>query len=337
MALLKAFLRLHKPAGDDGSDAGGGTPEDRGDFLPEDDDIDPENPDADKAKADAEAKKLEDELKSKEKAEDADAEDEDDEDDEKKAKKKDTRIPLNRHKEILAKERAAREALEQKVAQYEKGREVAELNTEITKMEDSILTLEKEYTKLLADGELEKASAKMAEIRKTERSMIEAKNDMKIQAAEARATERARYNIALERIESAFPELNPDHDDFDKDLLGEVAELKEAYQGRGLTPTAALQKAVKLLVEPRTSKQEIATSSKPRVGDKDVAAERKKEAVKKTADATGKQPPSLTKIGQDGDKLGGGALDAKAVMKMSQKEFAQLSEADLAAMRGDTL
>jgi len=37
------------------------------------------------------------------------------------------------------------------------------------------------------------------------------------------------------------------------------------------------------------------------------------------------------------DKLGGGSLDAAAVMKMNQKEFAQLSESDLAGMRGDTL
>jgi hypothetical protein len=138
-------------------------------------------------------------------------------------------------------------------------------------------------------------------------------------------------------VEAAFPTLNPDHDDYDEAAMAEVADLKSAYEMKGLTPTAALQKAVKMIVEPRTTRQEVATSSSPRVGEKDVAAERKKDAVEKTVKAVGKTPPSLSRVGLDGDKLGGGANSAEAVMKMSQKEFAQLSEEALARMRGDDL
>lgn len=305
------------------------TPVDRGDNLPED--INPEDPDQELA-AQAAEDKLKTELEAEAEAETAEETVEDE-----KKPKKDSRIPLSRHKEILEKEREARADLERKLAQYQNGQQVASVNEQITATEDAIIKLEKEYASLLTDGEIDKATAVMAQIRRAERDMIEAKSDMKIQAAEIRNTERARYNVALERVEAAFPTLNPDHDDFDEEAMAEVADLKSAYEMKGLTPTQALQKAVKMIVEPRTTKQEVATTSQPRVGEKDLAAERKAAAVKKTADATGKTPPSLNKVGIDSDKLGGGALDARSVMKMSQAEFSKLNAETLAQMRGDSL
>lgn len=306
------------------------TPVDRGDFIAEDDA--PEVVEKDAA-AEAAAEDLISKIEAEKEAEtevDAEAEEE-------KKSKKDSRIPLSRHKEILEKEREQRAALERQLAQYQQGNQIADMNTQLTAAEDSIIKMEKEYASLLADGEIDKATAKMGEIRKLEREMAETKSDMKIHAAEVRNTERARYNISLERIEAAFPTLNPDHDDYDEAIMAEVVELKDAYQMKGLTPTQALQKAVKLIVEPRTTKQEVATSSQPRVTDKDVAAERKAAAVKKTVEAVTKQPPSTSKVGVDSDKHGGGALDARSVMQMSQKEFASLNEETLAKLRGDTI
>lgn len=315
--ILNKFFHLYAPEpGDTGAI-------DRGDNLPEDNVV-------------ADVEDVKDDPKVKELKEEIDAEAEEAKDEEPKSKK-DSRIPLSRHKEILEKEREQRASLERQLAQYQNGQQVANVNEEITALENNVLKLEKEYASLLTDGEIDKATAVMQQIRKAERDMAESKSDMKIHAAEIRATERARYNTALERVEAAFPTLNPDHDDYDEAAMAEVADLKSAYEMKGLTPTAALQKAVKMIVEPRTTRQEVATSSNPRVGEKDVAAERKKDAVEKTVKAVGKTPPSLSRVGLDGDKLGGGANSAEAVMKMSQKEFAQLSEEALARMRGDDL
>lgn len=304
--------------------------EDRGDdFIPTDDDApDNETLTAEKeAAARAAAEKLDAELEPKDEKEG----------DEKPEPRKDTRIPLARHKEILEKEREARAALETKLAQYERGSQLKDMNAELTAAENEILKMDKEYNQLLADGEIEQAAALMAKIRKTERDMAEAKSDMKIHAAEIRATERARYNVALERVEASFPVLNPDHESYDEALMTEVADLKDAYQMKGFTPTVALQKAVRALVEPKTTRQEIATTSSPRVNDRDVAAERKKDAVGRTVEAVKRTPPALTEIGRDSDKHGGGKLDAREAIKLSQREFAKLSEADLSRMRGDTL
>jgi len=297
----------------------------RGDILPDPDDkdVDPDHPDA-AAAAEALTSKLEAEKAEAEKGEEKDP-------------KKNARIPLERHEAVLAKEREKRADLEQKLAQYEKGSQIASVNEDITNLENSVVSLEKEYAQLLTDGEIDKATAVMAKIRKAERDMSEAKSDMKIHAAEIRATERARFNTALERIEVAYPTLNPDHADYDQAIMDEVVELKEAYEIKGLTPTTALQKAVRALVEPRTTKQEMATTTKPNVSEKDVSAERKKEAVGKTAEAMAKQPASLGKGGVDSDRMGGGKPDAATVIKMSQKDFAKLDRETLAELRGDNL
>lgn len=287
-------------------------------------------PAAKTAPADPAVAELDAELEAKAEAE-AEAKPDD------KDKPKDSRIPLSRHEAVLAKEREKRADLERQLAQYQQGGQVADFNTEITAAENAVMEMERQYATLLADGDVEKAAAVMAKIRSTERSMAEAKGDMKIHAAEIRATERARYGTALERIETAFPTLNPDHADFNQETTDEVLELKGAFEMRGLTPTQALQKAVKLLVEPRTTRQEIATSATPRVSEKDIAAERKAAAVTKAAGAVASTPASLSKAGLDSDKLGGGALDAAAAIKLSQAAFAKLAEEDLSKMRGDTL
>ena len=318
--------RLCAPVGELGSDTGAA---DRGDFFEPTDD-------------EGDTPELKPEAKIKEPEADADADtdgtDDDDESDaDDKSKKREPRIPLSRHKDMLEKERTKRSELEQKLAQYQQGNQVAALNEDITAAENEVLKLEKEYATMLADGEVEKATVLMGKIRSLERSMSEAKSDMKIAAAESRATERARFNLVLERIEQAYPALNPDSDEFDAEVMSDVTDLKASYEARrGLTPTAAMQKAVEKLLGSSTKAQEKVLDTTPRVTTKDVAAERKKDAVKNTLAAVSKTPPSTSKVGMDSDKAGGG-LTAKDVMKMSQEDFRKLPEDVLARMRGDDL
>ena len=321
--LLRAMLsRFQAPAGDDGSDTGGTATLDRGDDF---------FPDADKD-ADKPADK---EVAAKD---DADPEDEDEDGDDKdaKGKRRDSRIPLKRHEQLLAKERSQREALERQLAQYQNGQRVAQTNEQLTKMEDSILGMEKEYNRLLAEGEIDKATELMSQIRRAERSISDAKAEYREQVIESRAREAARYDIVLERIEESYPELNEDSPDYDADMVQDVLDLKRVYQGRGMTPTKALQEAVKKLLGQEGRDQKTATEVAPRVSDKDIAAERKRLAVGKTADAVRRTPPNAKDIGMDSDKAGGG-LSPKDVMSMSQEEFAKLTEDQLSRLRGDTV
>jgi hypothetical protein len=159
------------------------------------------------------------------------------------------------------------------------------------------------------------------------------------------ATEQARYDVTLARIEGAYPELDQDHADYDEPTMKRVLKMFRANQTDGMPPSAALQDAVKFLLgDPKTAKQREAVEVKARVNPDDVqktaeelAAERKTSERKATAKAVADTPPNLKDAGRDSDKAGGGALDAKQIMKLPYNEFVKLNEADLARARGDTL
>lgn len=341
--LLRSLLHPYMSP-DDGS-GGGGAAVDRGDsFTPTDDAPAPAAPAPDAlaaAEKAAEDKAAADEAAKKAAADAASGDDPEDPDADPAKPKKDTRIPLSRHKEILDRERAQRAELETKLAGYEKGKEVAVFNEDITALENEVTGLETEYTQLLADGKIKEAAAAMAKIRAAERQITETKSEMRAQTAIAVATEQVRYETALERIESAYTKLNPDHDDFDKTVLAEVVEMKVFFERmRNQTPTKALQSAVeKVMGKPATAAQTKAVTVAPKVDAEEAeaaakAAERKKDAVAKTLDATSKTPADASKVGIDSNKVGG-PLSAKDVMKMNQDEFRKLPEEELARMRGD--
>lgn len=287
----------------------------------------PEPTAADKAAADELAAQIE-----AEKAEKKEGEGEG----EPKPKPKDARLPLARHEEILNRERERRAAVEAELAQYKQGKQVVELGEQITEAETKLQALEATYAKQLTDGEAEAAAKTMTEIRRTERAINERAAEAREAAAEARAVERVRYDTTVERLEAQFPALNPDDkDNFDKEKTAEVLELKEAFQLKGYPPSAALQKAVKLLMPPVTKAQQSAVDVEPRVDAKAVEAARKAAAVAATTAAVGKTPSSLTKTGLDSDRAGGGLTSAKDVIKMPHAEFVKLDEATLSRLRGD--
>ena len=250
--------------------------------------------------------------------------------------KKDSRIPRVRHEAILAKARETADELRRENAALKARKDTAAINESVAATDEAIQAMETEYATLLTDGEIAKATAKMAEIRRAERDLSVSKTQVQISSAVAQATESARYTSALDRIEAAYPALNEDHEDFDAEKMNEVILMKNGYEAQGFTPTLAMQKAVLKEMGVVTAAQTKAVTVAPRVDPKDVAAARKKDAAGKAVDAVESTPPSTTKVGLDGDKLGGG-LSAKAVMNMSQKEFAGLTDEQLARMRGDTV
>ncbi len=339
--MIKRFLRLMDPAGDEGT--AGGSAVDRGDDW---------NPTAaedaaaaaETAKSAKTAAALEAELDDADDEVDKEVDKDDDAKDgeeKPKAKAKDTRLPLARHQEILDRERERRTAVEAELAKYKQGAAIKATNADITVAEDNLLKMETDYQRLVADGESKLAADKMREIRQAERSINDARMDLSIQAAEARAVEKVRYDTTVERLEEAYPELNPDHADFDKAKVVDVMELKTAYQSMGHPPAAALQKAVKTLMPARTTKQENVVDTEARVNKDDVAAQlkkdRKAEAVKRNAEVAGKQPPDTKQVGLDSDKQGAAKLDAKDVMKLSQDDFRKLTDEELSKLRGDDL
>lgn len=341
MKLHWIFNRYMNPAEAGVGGGGGGGGGDRGDdFTPTGDDA--------KSVKNAQKEPSLDELDGGKGGGSDDDDDKDDKDDAGKdgdagkddKTRKDSRIPLARHKEILQREREQRLVLEQQLAKYQQSGEVADANKEIDAGEKKLSDLEDRYEQLLADGKTAEAKSVRTEMRALERDLANARAQLTASVTQARAIEQVRYDMTLERLEAAYPAINQDSEDFDEGKMKEVLRLQRAFVRDGETPSKALQDAVKYVFPPESSAQRKATDVKPRVDTDDpkVVAEQKRrqEALKRNVEAAGKQPPKNTTVGVDHDKAGG-KLTAERVMSMNQDEFAKLAEADLAALRGDEI
>jgi len=254
-----------------------------------------------------------------------------------KPEHKDTRIPLSRHEEILRKERERSQAIATQLATIQRGTQAAASSVELSKLEHQVSELDEQYAKLVADGQLPEANKVMIELRQTERAISTARIEAASSKAYTEALAAARYDTACDRIEAAWPELNTNAPEFDKDKSAEVFEMIEAWKARGYTPVDALQKSVRYVMgEPKTPSQASSVEVAPNATPKEkVEAERKAAAVSKALKAAGKTPASLEKVGIDSERLGQSEVSAKDISKMSQKQFAELSDATLSKLRGD--
>lgn len=245
-------------------------------------------------------------------------------------------IPLDRHEKLLKKERARREELEAQLSQSRAGQQMAQANEDLSRVEDELVAMEARYNDLLAEGDTQAAAQLMTQIRRKNaelNSITAAQRDAEVMA---RAVEKVRFDEALDRIEEAYPELDPNSDEYDEDTYQDVYDLMMAGRQRGLSATKALQRAVARVMGAETTAQKRATTATPRVDENDVASRRRGEAVRRNLDAARRTPPATHRISANNDAAGG-ALTAKAVMNMSEDDFEKLSDKDLARLRGDVL
>ena len=330
--LQKLLSRYQKQADDDGSDLPGGDADYGDDFTPTDDGAE----DAPAAKDDAggEPAAADEDLR---------AAAEELEEGTEEAKKTGTPksgkgkfIPLDRHEKLLKKERARREELEAQLSQSRAGQQMAQANEDLSRVEDELVAMEAKYNDLLAEGDTQTAAQLMTQIRRKNaelNSITAAQRDAEVMA---RAVEKVRFDEALDRIEEAYPELDPESEEYDEDTYQDVYDLMVAGRQRGLSATKALQRAVARVMGAETTAQKRATTATPRVDENDVASRRRGEAVRRNLDAARRTPPATHRISANNDAAGG-ALTAKAVMSMSEDDFEKLSDKDLARLRGDVL
>lgn len=297
----------------------------RGDVAAEDDEkTGDEKTDEDEAKA------LKDELgagEEKPAGESAAAE----KDDEKKSGP----IPLDRHKTILKKERDARVAAEDALKKSKMSADDVNHEAALAKQEKAIEDLEEVYSKALIDADAKLAANTMSKIRRLEREIGAASAARQANVTEKRAVESTRYDLMVASLEKDYPELNPDHEDYDEVIVSEVMDLKNAFVAGGATPSKALTKAMKYVL---TADEPAATDEADTKKADEAKADRTASGIAKKVKAATSTPPNTDKVGLSSDKLGGdGKATAVEIGKMSQAQFAKLSEKDLAAARGDVM
>lgn len=323
------FGRLMAPE-DDGSGGGaGGAAADRGDsFAPEND----------QAKADGSS--VDEDVKvATGEAGDGEGEGTDDEqprDKNGKFTKKDREpaIPKSRFDEAVRKEREARETAERQLEEIRRQQQAVARGADIGKLEEQVKDLRAQERKALISGDEGKAAELSEQADRLNRQIaIEQSRDMSYQAKEA-AREEIRWDLTVERIESEYPALDENSEDFDQDITDDVVDKMNGYMKREKLPRSeALLKAVKHVMARQPAAKDEPGEKKGL--DRGGKQDRKEAAVAKNIDASRRQPASLDKIGADSDKNGKTSLPEAS--EMTFEEFAALPEATKAKMRGDVV
>ena len=321
------------PAGDDGSDTGGGDSVDRGDDVKSpldtagkgdklgDDEDDKSKDKEDKADLDKEGEETEEEKAERLRLE---AEEE---------KKKRIRIPKSRFDEALGKAKQREQALLDEIEKLKGGQQASATAKAVRDMRTEIDKLQDKYEDLILDGKKDEARKVRRQVEWLRDELSEYQTNTKSEAARKAAIDEMSYNAQLAGYEAKYPALNPEHEDFDEDKTDEVATLLNAFVKAGQKRADALAKAVKYVLGAPPAAGKGGDDDKA----KELADQRAAEARKKAADANKKQPPNGKDVGLDSDKAGGGKGGDVDVLRLSQDKFAKLDEETKAKLRGDTI
>lgn len=256
-----------------------------------------------------------------------------------KTGKKDPVIPKARFDEARAKARAREAALEARIKELETTTKAEAAVIDAKKLDDEVAELEDQYQKALDDGKMEIAKELMRNIRLKERQIILAEASTKSEAARAQAIEQFKFDSIVEKLETAFPMLNPDDDSYDEGKVNEVVFLRQSFERSGMSSSDAITKAVKyVLGDPPSNEDSGAPAGKkPSINDgKPAGGNRRAEQLAKNIAVAGKQPPKTAATGVDSHRKGAGAGIAD-VNDMSDEEFNALPAATKARLRGDTI
>ena len=121
--------------------------------------------------------------------------------------------------------------------------------------------------------------------------------------------------------------LDPRSEDYDKDLIERVQELRYGLQQSGrYTPTQALIQALSYVLPADT----VSEPTEPPV---EAGNKRQEQALKKAVDSAKKQPASAKDVGLDSDKAGmKGDIDPS---KLTVEDLENLPMETLRRLRGD--
>lgn len=251
------------------------------------------------------------------------------------AKKQGIMIPKARFDEVRTKAKDREAALTARIAALEAQAAKEVSSTTVSALDREVAELEDKYQALLDDGKSAEAKEIMRQIRQKERQIVTIETEHKSERARTQALEQFKFDSLVEKLEAEYPVLNPDNDEaYDQEAVDEVMMLRNGFEKSGLSPSAALAKAVKYVLGAAQKKEAAAEEGEKRGiatgGKKD---ERRAEQIKKNVDAANKQPSKMDKVGIDSDKKGAG-LDATAA-NLTEEEFSALPASTKARMRGD--
>lgn len=295
---------------------------DRGDEVEDDEDQD--------ETIDEEDQEVDDELG------DSDIDLDEEEEEEVEKPKKEIKIPKSRFDEVIAQREEAKERNLWLEAQLEKLINSQKVNEVVAPVktkepEYNFEEAEERYVNLIIEGEIAKATKLRSEIDKARQESLKAIISEITESVTSRAKSESsalldeeKFNTLIENFENKYKFLDTSSDEYNEEAVDTVNTLLAGYVAAGKTKAEGLRLAVNK-VAPLYEKTKEVKDVKQSLGNK-----RKVEAGKKAAQAANSQPTKTKSVStRTVDK------ETVNVAKMSEKEFAQLTEKEKRILRGD--
>ncbi len=243
-------------------------------------------------------------------------------------------IPKARFDSAVQKERERAETAERLLAEATRANNQIQRNADVSQLEAKVQELRAAERKATIDNDEERAAQLSSEADRLNRQIaIQQAGDMTAAAKDA-ALESMRMELAVENIETNYPQLDENSEEFDQDITDDVLDKQRGYMERErLSPSKALLKAVKYVM----GRQAPAAATEPAKTGLSAASkgqDRKAAAVAKNLDAAARQPASTKPVGADSDKHGQ-TKDLPEASQMTFAEFSALPDATKSKMRGD--
>lgn len=244
-------------------------------------------------------------------------------------------IPVDRHKDILEKERERANTALRKLDELQTQLKQVTQSENTDKLEAEIVTLEGQYSKLILDGDHEQAAKLMSQIRLKERTIQNVQSEHLSAQARASAAEEIRMEMAITSLEEAYPMLKSDHENYDQDIVDMVLGTQRSLiENERMAPSAALAKAAQKVMSKIMPAVKEEPAPKPGLGAAEGAKERTQAQVAKNLETARKQPAALKDAGVDSTAAGQTSQEVDPT-RMTYEEFAALPDAVRSRMRGD--
>ncbi len=205
---------------------------------------------------------------------------------------------------------------------------LADKNTSVASKEfaDQVDALYVAVATASAEGDIAGAAKAMKQLDELKDRVSTAKAQYISGMAAVKAQETTAYNAMVDQIELLVPELNPkDEDNFDEDMLEDVAALTQVYENRGMKPAEALKRAV----QSKFGKEVLNPKAKDLKELAEKKVEPKKTDLKKNIDALKKTPPDSQRgAGKEKSEVLDPAL-------LSDEEYKALPMSKKKELRGD--
>lgn len=246
-------------------------------------------------------------------------------------------IPKSRLDSALARAREAEAAL--RVAQAQQAAAPAAAapaadaddgTMTIAQAEKRVEDLDIEIAKQMKDEE-DETGAKLAvlirEQRELQTGIHEAKAEDQQVDSRAQTSEEIQFDRVVDQLEAQIPQLDPSHDDYNEEMVGEVITLAQALNSQGRTQANSMLLAVDYM------------SAKLGISKAEVESVKKETDVAKNVATAKKLPPDMSEAAGTASDKAGVTKDAGKVSDMSEDEFYSLSEDEdrIKFLRGDSL